>query len=752
MTQRQNDQDRSRERPKRSTSQQKGLLQRTDSEVPAKDDTTRGQFTPVPLSSEKMTGWISKKEERALLDAAAQLKSLMTTLNKESGPSCDHRVKELTLLRFEYLLLRGDFTFSLDPQLIADFFTARKKDDFIRPALERLAEKTIPYPFIASELLDHPIFKKYSGTSPDVYKLRARLNTLVTDKGYSKEKAAVTLLSEGFDLEKCDFNRWFATGCDANVQTGNKRYKQSPEEAQWLADLIKKQSEEPLTITSDSMGVYHDSGNLEITMWDNLFKGDFTRLARQLRTDQPHGSAREGLNYNKSALTKSEDREAIDSNLAADSFAMILAGDILVGDLSAAIHNFNDTDLQIYRDEPKIEAAINLAWETLIHSQHDEEDKVEVYRSPKNYLFLVADNFGAYLESNPHAAPYLRLLKATNFPELGQEERKILQSIDDFAIIKKLYRQLGMDGKIAGGFIRIFDDIYDRVTLRMIISSDVGGILETIQDPDFKEYINDKQIGVRLLKATMRTLAGKNKYHPYPDQDGGSQCVLAMYQNPILKRYLDGKLDLPDLLNKMIEDTTRGADKLLTQPYFTITQPYFTVRGEIDLFPEDQIQAYLIADQLRDYVNPEKMKRLVAYLLACNSDMTKFHHIDYVTSNVDIRQKNCNSDYKRPDYFPASGSGLVAGRVAFLTNIYQREQELGGLDPVSASIGVTNVIYRGTSLVPDRFTPQLDAAMQFLDSPVAELLPSDGLVNEALREYRILKQFLDSSRGCSARN
>ncbi len=122
------------------------------------------------------------------------------------------------------------------------------------------------------------------------------------------------------------------------------------------------------------------------------------------------------------------------------------------------------------------------------------------------------------------------------------------------------------------------------------------------------------------------------------------------------------------------------------------------------------------------------------------------------TSNVDIRQKNCNSDYKRPDYFPASGSGRIAGRMAFLTNIYQREQRLGGLDPVSASIGVTNVIYRGTSLLPDRFIPQLDAAMQFLNSPVAELLPSDGLVNEALREYRILKQFLDSFRDCSARN
>jgi hypothetical protein len=211
-----------------------------------------------------------------------------------------------------------------------------------------------------------------------------------------------------------------------------------------------------------------------------------------------------------------------------------------------------------------------------------------------------------------------------------------------------------------------------------------------------------------------------------------------MYQNPVLWPYLAGKLELSKLLHGMIDDMIGRRNYLLTAPYS------LNNNAEIDLFPEESIEAYMIADQLRTHVAPQYMGRLVAYLLAINSDMTAYTPIESVTSSLDAQGKKGNSDYQRPNYFPASGAGNIAQRVEFLTNIYQREKQLEGLDRDSASIGVMNVIYRGTYVQPGRFLPELDAVIQLLDSPVAELLPSDGLGNDALKEYRILKQFLES--------
>jgi hypothetical protein len=768
------------------------------SEALARADSERGEFTPVALSPEKMAGPVSREEKDALLDSANKLNFLMARFTMERNPEYEGHIKELSLLRFEYLLLRGDLALSHDPQLIADFFTARGKPELIRPALERLGEEVIET-IVAGPLLDHPVFEQHVGDKTTVYRFRTRLHLLLKCEDYSKEQAAETLLSEGFDLHACDFNRWFATESDFKIQLGEKLYVESPNEARWLTRFIEKQTQTPSTtsivseqtaltaveeegeedtsrsfncskkaivelndeiqrsialegsnpdtswlrelaaLTSDHPHLRLDSANaVEASMWDYLWGGNFIDLANQLKGAKPHGRTRKGLQHNKWALTHPEHQGTLDPILAQNSFAMILAGDILVGDLTSAIQNFNDPSLQRYRNDAKIRAAITLAWETLHHPGYRDEE--ENYKPPKNYLFSVAKSFHPYLTGEPRAVPYLTLLNACDVSELGQQEKKLLRSIDDFATIEKVYTQLGMADKIAARFLRIFDTIYDRETRKMIITSNAAGILTTIQDCIFRKYINDKRIGRRLYAATLRTLAGKNKQCPDMSALGGCKLVLTMYQNPVLRPYLEGKLELSKLLHGMINDTIEPDEHLLTAPYS------LNNTGELDLLPERSIEAYMIADQLRTHVAPRHMGRLVAYLLAINSDMTAYTPIESVTSSLDAQGKKGNSDYQRPNYFPSSGAGNIAQRVEFLTNIYQREKQLGGLDRDSASIGVTNVIYRGTYVQPGRFLPGLDAVMRLLNSPVAELLPSDGLGNDALKEYRILKQFLESYR------
>lgn len=781
-----------------SSDQRVPFLKQAYDEALAKTDAERGEFTPIALSPETMTAPVSREEKEELLESASKLNFLMNRFYMERDPAYEGHIIELSLLRFEYLLLRGDLALSQDPQLIAEFFTARGKPELVRPALERLGEEVITT-ILADSLLNHPVFEQHVGDKTIVYKFRARLHILRTCEDYSKEQAARTLLSEGFDLRACDFNRWFATESDFNIKIGNKHYVESRKEAAWLDLFIKKQTQPDLTIsivseqtaltaveeeekedtsssvkcskesiiqlnekiqrviegqgsnqatswlrelaalTSDHSDLRLDSANaVEASMWHFLWEGNFIKLAKQLKGDNPRGETRNGLLVNKWALTHPEHQRTLDPILAQNSFAMILAGDILVGDLTSAIQNFNDPLLQRYKNDAKISAAITLAWKALHHP--GQSDKKENYKPPKNYLFSVAKSFHTYLTRAPHVVPYLTLLKASDVSELGKQEKNILRSIEDFATIEKVYTQLGVANQIEARFLKIFDKVYDRETRHMSITNDAAGIITTIQDPIFKKYVEEQRIGERLCAATRRTLTGKNRYAPDMSALEGCKVVLTMYQSPVLRPYLEGKLQLSKLLHGMIDDMIAPDDPLLTAPYS------LNGTSELSLFPEESIEAYMIADQLRAHIDPQYMGRLVAYLLAINSEMPTWTLSNPVMSRVDAQGKKGNLDYQTPDYFPVRSAANFDPRVEFLTNIYQREQKLGGLDRDSASIGVTNVIYRGIYVQPDRFAPALDVVMRLLDSPMAELLPSDGLGNDALKEYRVLKQFLEIHR------
>ena len=190
------------------------------------------------------------------------------------------------------------------------------------------------------------------------------------------------------------------------------------------------------------------------------------------------------------------------------------------------------------------------------------------------------------------------------------------------------------------------------------------------------------------------------------------------------------------MVNGMIDDVVHSKLELLTKP--------LSLRhgAEISIIPSTVIEAYMLADRYRDVVDPQKMQDLVAYLLAINSEMTVSPSFSLTSMVIDKVGEEVDPDYQRPDYFPDKSLPMEDQRIAFLTNVYQREKKLGGLDTKRASTGVTNVIFRGTYIQPGRFYPQVDSVMRFLDSPLAELLPAEGLGHDAIKEYEILREFL----------
>jgi hypothetical protein len=770
------------------------FLQRAYAEVFPQSENQKGEFTPPDPTRFPVS--LSREDRAALQDTANKLNFLMTRFNMERSPAFENRVRELALLRFEYLFLIGDPGLTQNPELVANFFTKRGKPELIRPALERMGAHAVDYEHLAERTIDHPVFKRELGLDAVIYKFRSRLHILVEDNDYSKEQAAAALIDEGFDLKVCDFNRWFKVESDFNLKLGDKKYRESPKERAWLDTFVAEvtahgkphsnpldddasvkvpeDDEEPgrevqgskaaikvldksvqhtlaqmgedpafywvkelVPLTSDHSELSINSTNLvEAKMWDYLWGGEFNKLAYQLKGANPHGKTRKGLNYNKWALTHEEHSKAINPILAQDSYAMIIAGDLLVGDLDVALQDLGEPGLQRYRNEQKIRAAVNLAWEMFQHP--GESDERENYEPPRAYLFHVAQSFGNYLTATPTAAPYLKLASAEVESSLGKEEAKILGSISNFDGIEKAYNKLGISDKIRERFLEVFDDIYDRDTKYISLQSEVRGIIAAIQHPIFRKYVDDETIGQRLRDGVQRTLERKNKYDADRDESGSQKLVLTLYQNSVLRPYLEGKVDISKMVNGMINDVIGRNDDLLTAPYSLRNQ------GELTIVPSEVIEAYMIADKFRQYVNPETMGRLVAYLLALNSEMTAGNSFNLTSRIIDKVGEQADPSYNRPEYFPNADGSEREQRIEFLSNVFNREKELGGLDWATASTGVTNVIFRGTYVQPGRFYPRLDTVMGFLDSPVAKLLPSTGLGDDAVKEYRILKDFLKS--------
>ncbi|MBI4144223.1 hypothetical protein HY486_03165 [Candidatus Woesearchaeota archaeon] len=767
--------------------QREDFLLKCYSQVFATDNAHKGEFTPPQLSPETISNKASRYEMHTLNLAITNLNFLMTRMSMLEKPKYEEQIRELALLKFEYMFLTGKSELTQNPQLAADFFLKRRKQECIRPALERMGEDATDCEYLAEKTIDTPVFQQHVGKDTKTYKFRTRLHAIIEEEDCDKKQAARMLMSEGFDLIGCDFNRWYKFESDSNVSSGEKQYRQSPKEKKWLDDFVAQEKttpvsdEEPLVqieddeedskrckcskknlitldkhikdavskqkdktpfwikelsaLTSDHAQLsLKSTSHVEANMWDYIWGGEFYKLAKQLKGANPDGRTRRGLNYNRWALTHKLHKDRITPILAQDAYAMIIAGDILVGDLKAAVENLNSPELKKYTNLSKIKAAVNLAWEVM--QKPGKSDDTKNYQPPAGYLYRVASHFEKFLRDNPGARTYINLISPAPEIRLGEQEETILASITDFDDVERVFTKIGRADKIKDRFLEIFDQVYDHDTEFMSIQSEIRAIVEAIQHKTFRKYINDKTITQRLLNAIDRTLHKKSKHDPERDESGSEKSVLTLYQNPVLHPYLKGKIDVSAMVNGMIDDIVDRREELLTKP--------LSLRhdGELDMVPHNTIEAYMLADKYRDSAKPQKLQKLVAYLLALNSEMTINNMLGVTSTVINSIREQADASYQIPEYFPDENLDMTEQSIEFLSKVYTREKKLGGLNPKMASIAVTNVIFRGTYAQPGRFYPQVDSIMAFLDSPLAELLPTSGLGHEAIKEYKILHQFL----------
>ncbi len=333
-----------------------GLLLRGYAEVfPKGNSGIVGNFTPVDTSTLQPEGKTNQAENVKIIRTINNLNFLMTRFNMLNRPEYEENLKELALLRFEYMFLTGDLGYTQNPALVVDFFRRRDKPNLARLALRRMGEDAVDYEHLAERVIENPVFQENISEDTLKYKFRARLHALVKDEDYSKEQAAATLIDEGFDLATCDFNRWYASEQDFNIGIGKNAYVVSEKDSRWLNDFIAQRkggtslenkisetsTQEPFVpqdeedpgeeyecskehiekldaavkrtifqkrgkteqwikslkaLTSDHNDLNFDRHNLvEAKMWDYLWGGQFIELARQLKGANPHGRTSSGL-------------------------------------------------------------------------------------------------------------------------------------------------------------------------------------------------------------------------------------------------------------------------------------------------------------------------------------------------------------------------------------------------------------------------------------------------------------------------
>ena len=203
------------------------FLLRSYSEVFPQGEIHRGEFTPVDVDLSKLDKGSNRDErfaERDKLNSNIdRLNFLMTRLNMTGNPQYEDQIRELALLRFEYMFMAGDSELTQNPKLVADFFRKRGKPELIRPIFSRMGAKATEYEHLAERIIDNPVFVEHVGEDTTGYRFRTRLHVLLEDEDYSKEQAAAKLMDEGFNLVTNDFNRWYKSEKSFDVKIGEKK-------------------------------------------------------------------------------------------------------------------------------------------------------------------------------------------------------------------------------------------------------------------------------------------------------------------------------------------------------------------------------------------------------------------------------------------------------------------------------------------------------------------------------------------------
>ncbi len=765
---------------------------------------------------------------------ADKLNFLMSRFNMLNDPKYEKHIKNLCLLRWEYLFMKSDTDQTQDVDLVVDFFEKRGKPEYIIPVLHRMGEKAVNWDHLAQIIIKHPELEKYLGEEEKkVYELRTLLHDLVSDRDYSKEQAAEFLLKKGYDLIELDFNKWYAFEDDFSINLGDTKYEPDEKNDEWLKQFVenerkgdsadhKKDSKDNKSLDDviddetteesvdddnyneddedESTGNDHEENTKELTkreqfvkyleeckpftteylegyhnqleeiinenkleniehykslrplfsdyseviinsknkvqdkMWEELWSGDVPRLIYQLKGANPDGETRIGLNYVLWALTHDEHSKHINRNFGEFALAMVIAGDILVGDLHSAIENLKDPDVQIFVNNDKIKAAVNYAFGQWQHpGESDDEDNDEDYEPPKRYCFYIVEEFRDYLKDHDAAQPYIKLLEAEKPEDINGFQLEILKSLSSLEEVEKYYTKLGMQDKIKSRFVEILEKTYERAVKYTFMMASTGRITKIITDETFKKYVDDETIREKLTTLVNDTLVKKSEYDSDKEDRGTKKIVAKFYQNPILKPYL-GEIDLGSVADKMIDDLI--SEDLINKPFSLRHQGELCFMGN-----SETIEVYKLANGCRELVTPEKMQDLVAWFLAIGCELKVGGGYEY-SILFDFVSSMDDNNYKRPDYLSASNKDGKKDRLTVVNNVYLREKELGGFDEKKASTAVTNVIYKGTYVQPGRFYPHIDSVLLLLNSPVAELLPKEGLGFDTIKEYHILNDFM----------
>lgn len=425
-----------------------------------------------------------------------------------------------------------------------------------------------------------------------------------------------------------------------------------------------------------------------------------------------------------------------------DAHAALICAMLIGGKLDRAQGLLAHPTLQLYRDDGEIEEKVRLAWE---HLTAPDPESPGNQNASVTYLAKIAFRFGQYLLTTESAQPYLRLF-GDNSGELEPESASLLDQLEDMDLAAAVYERIGQKEKAKSRVLQIFHCTYDEISTFHSDHIGIGEVPAMLASPALHRYFTREEIADALVQATERSLVQKNRWLPDRFQPGTARYVLKLSLHPDCAGLLQGKLDVPKIAKRMIAETINqtGREILTRRQALLDKREFSTDLGGI-------LETYMIADRVREQIDPVQMGGLVAFFLAagCDGVLGKMSYCDLIET-TERRWAEDDPSYPRPAFFKLAASrDADRGEAVFsvLTNVYEREKELGTLNTEAVANAVTNVVYRGLAVTPNRFAPEVDFIRAFLRSPLGELYPKSGREAEAIADHRILGEFLDRGAG-----
>ncbi|MCI5064867.1 hypothetical protein MRY87_03990 [bacterium] len=503
--------------------------------------------------------------------------------------------------------------------------------------------------------------------------------------------------------------------------------QQAAEIAPWLALLERGLWEleiPPSGPTRDIWGATEDGAILGI-LYDQQRKEGESKRFRQLR--------RVGLQ-----LHHGEEVEEVLPEVREVAFSTLLAGCLTGYELDSAKYLLNHPAYEAYRNADRIRAAVNLAWFVISHPTAywcEEGERPEVRH---RYLLEVAQECEVYLEDNPAARPYLDMVRGSG-ATISPLQQEILSKTWDTAQIAKCYRAAGRDRDIGQEYARIFGEIWERTTKYLSLSQDLNRLVSFVRDEEVKRSWGEECIRDTLRSAVQSLLGGEKEGTALE-----KLLVLRMVYHPVLGSYLRGwdGINERECLHALLDDYVKKEKGLTTKPFALRHHGELTVFGHQAL-----LETYMVAELMPDHVDPDRMKRFVAYMLSLGAEFTVRPDFTGAAHSIRREREREGEAFEAPEYFPTPEEALAPdAKAVMLAKLYEHARERGWIDPEQVRTGVGNVIFRGNLIEGERFYPHTDQMLGIVGSSLNDIFPGDGVIGNILTPYRILRSQIDTQR------